>query len=436
MRIINKKYLLIILLIGIILTGVIIFKPKETVKLDNVVLKQELNNKTFAMYTETDSGYEEYKENNFPTAYVLNLDKSKCIDNSGNEIENALYTKDNKVGIRSNKSFYCYLYFDKSLGLEIKEKNPQGLSSDKVKGAMYRFQGQTKDEEGNELVDNYICFGTSNKEDCLKDTDHYMYRIIGIEAETGRVKVIKKESLKEYSNWWDNEDDDIEFPDSNIYKTISGEGFLENLTYVPVGWSEKIANNTWMYGDMYGNNTMGASQTGEELYLVETGQKGTIWDTKANEGDEGALPYVVEDKESPYNGKIFYYINHNNEKWTKSFDGKVSLMYLHDYYFSVSDTANCQYYERNYEICKTGWMHLSQNDPIVPNDNEWTMSRLGWSLDDCFFDGYRVGSLGHTIDSRLTSHFYIRPVFYISGSEKLLNKDATGTITDPFIIAN
>ena len=112
MRIINKKYLLIIILVGMILTGVIVAKPKENIKLDNVILKQEVNNKTFAMYTETDNGYEKYEGNNFPTAYVLNLNKSKCVDKEGIEIENVLYTKDNKIGVRSNKSLYCYLYFD------------------------------------------------------------------------------------------------------------------------------------------------------------------------------------------------------------------------------------------------------------------------------------------------------------------------------------
>ncbi len=116
MRIINKKYLLIIILVGIILTSVIVAKPKQEVKLDDVILKQEINNKTFAMYTETDDGYEEYDGNSFPKGYQLNINQSKCIDKDGVEIENVLYTEDNKVGVRSNKSVYCYLYFDKVSG--------------------------------------------------------------------------------------------------------------------------------------------------------------------------------------------------------------------------------------------------------------------------------------------------------------------------------
>ena len=112
MRIINKKYLLIILLVGVILTGVIGFNRKEKVQLDNVVLKQEVDRSSFAMYIQNDDTYEEYKDNKFPEGYDLNLNKSKCIDNSGQEIENALYVQQGKIGVKSNKSFYCYLYFD------------------------------------------------------------------------------------------------------------------------------------------------------------------------------------------------------------------------------------------------------------------------------------------------------------------------------------
>ena len=117
MRIINKKYLLIILLIGVVLTGVIVAKPNHEVKLDNVILKQEVNNNTFAMYTETDNGYKEYEGNSFPKGQRLNNSLSKCIDKSGEEIKNAI-SVENKTGnisVKSNKSLSCYLYFDNKI---------------------------------------------------------------------------------------------------------------------------------------------------------------------------------------------------------------------------------------------------------------------------------------------------------------------------------
>ena len=417
----------------IILLSICLLKPKEEVKLDNVILKQEVNNKTFAMYKEeSENNYVKVEDNKFPDMYVLNIEKSKCIDNNGNELNGVLSYENDKVVLTTNKSSYCYLYFDKSIGLEIKEKTPNGLKIDKVRGEMYRFQGQAKDANGNELVDNYICFGTSDKDICKGDTDKYMYRIIGIEAETGRVKVNKKEALNETYQWYTDYNIDIEFPESRIYETINGTGFLQNEVYIPNLWKEKIATNTWTYGDMLSDSVKGANQKAEELYQIESGQNGTVWHAKAKEGDEGAKLAVATNSDSPNNGKEFYYIIHEIEKWTNSFDSKISLMYLHDYYYSVSDTANCQYYGLNYEICKIGWMNLSQNDTNA--SSEWTMTRHGWSISYGLFRGIGVSSNGYINNFSVWNALFVRPVFYINASEELLSKDATGTITDPFII--
>ena len=79
------------MLVGVILPGVIISKPNKEVRLDNVILEQEVNNKTMAMYVGRDNNYEEYNGNTFPKGYSLNIDKSKCVDKEGVEIENVTY---------------------------------------------------------------------------------------------------------------------------------------------------------------------------------------------------------------------------------------------------------------------------------------------------------------------------------------------------------
>ena len=436
MKIINKKYLIVILLVGIILTGAIFLKPNKKVKLDNVILKQEVNNKTFAMYKEdAENNYVPVEGTKFPEMYVLNLTESKCIDNNGNELTGVLSYENGTVTITSGNTTYCYLYFDKTLGVEIfetKDISSHGLKIDKVRGEMYRFQGQQS-----KGINNYICFGTSDKELCKKDANHYMYRIIGIEAETGRVKVIKKEALENTIQWWDNRNNDTKFPESRIYEIISGNGFLENTDYVPVDkeknidWKEKIANNTWTYGDMWSNDTIGARQTGEGLYQTETGKKATEWYNYATAETPGAIQTTVGYEDSPYYGNTVYYTN-GSGSWTQSFTGKVSLMYLHDYHYSVSDEANCQYAENNYAICQTSWMHLSQNDTDVLSGHEWTMSRSGWSYWDIQFYGHMIDNAGCDNNWSLDSSLSIRPVFYINASEELL--DGEGTLTDPFII--
>ena len=48
------------MLVGVILTGVIVLKPNKEVRLDNVILKQDVNHKTMAMYVGRDNNYEEY----------------------------------------------------------------------------------------------------------------------------------------------------------------------------------------------------------------------------------------------------------------------------------------------------------------------------------------------------------------------------------------
>ena len=402
----------------VILLGVCLLKPKEKEKLDNVILKQEVNNKTFAMYKEEGDSYVPVVDTKFPEGYALNVTKSNCIDNNGNEIKDALSYENGEVTITSGKTIYCYLYFDKTLGVEIKEKEPKGLKTDAIRGAMYRFQGQAKDDDGNELVNNYICFGTSDSEICTKNPDKYMYRIIGIEAETGRVKVIKKEALDESMAWADNDQENIEFPDSKIYKAISGNNFLENSEYVPDGWIDKISHNTWTYGKMMNATESGALQLGVGLFEIESGHKSTIWYVKL----------TLED------GKVSYKEESGN--WSNKVKSKVSLMYLHDYSYSVGDDAKCNFYygETEYAKCKLGWMHLSNNDSDAPSSSEWTMSQQGWSTSDIAYTVFYVNDISYIRSTILTSKLSVRPVFYINASEELLS--GIGTLEDPFLIAN
>ena len=418
MRVINKKYLLVILLVGIILTCVIILKPKEKVKLDNVILKQEVNNKTFAMYKEEGNEYVPVEDNKFPEMYVLNLTESKCIDNNGNELNGVLSYENGNVTITSGITTYCYLYFDKTLGAEIFETNDissHGLKTDKERGAMYRFQGQQS-----EGINNYICFGTNVKDVCTSDTDHYMYRIIGIEASTGRVKVIKKEALDKAYQWYTDYVTDIKWPNSLIFKAINNEDFLNNTSYIPTDWKEKIADNTWIYGDML-EDELGAKQLGEELYKVEAGQKETKWYVKSTEA------YAETEYEE----------QHGN--WTDTIDSKISLMYLHDYSYSIGDEAKCNFYyhsETEYSKCKLGWIHLSNNDTDASHKSELVMTRNGWDMNLKAYYGFYVNEVGYTGTggARLDDATHIvRPVFYLASVNELVG--GTGTITNPFIIS-
>ncbi len=323
-----------------------------------------------------------------------------------------------------------YIIKESSATNYIESKTPNGLKLDMLRGGMYRYQGSQTDN-----IENYICFGTSEKDRCLSNPEKYMYRIIGIEAGSNRIKVIKKETLEETVSWWDDYDDSITFLKSNAFKIITGDKYLNNSEYLPYGWKEKISDNNWIYGDMFSNDELGAKQIGEELYKTETGQKETIWTGYADKNTPGAKEVLVNYDDSPYNGETVYYTD-NRGKWHETFNSKISLMYIHDYYLSVGDNIDCCYYEgkETYKKCKLGWMHLSQNDSTVPSPNEWTMSRYGWTPESGYSTAHYIGSDGYPKTSRYIRSYSVRPVFYLNSNIEIM--DGSGKENDPFMITN
>ena len=111
MRIINKKYLLIILLVGII-TSTIIFKPKEDSKLYEVKLQDDNKKDLAIMVEQLDKSYKE--NNKIPyKGYTLNETMTKCIDNNGNVVNEEITYENGTITISTDRTIYCYLYFDR-----------------------------------------------------------------------------------------------------------------------------------------------------------------------------------------------------------------------------------------------------------------------------------------------------------------------------------
>ncbi len=104
------------LLLGIEITtlflGIKSFGNKNNT-LDDIKLLDNKSNNLFAIMVKDSSG--NYNEaNNFPSgAYILNETMSSCVDNNGNKIDNILSYADGFVSATTNKTVYCYLYFDK-----------------------------------------------------------------------------------------------------------------------------------------------------------------------------------------------------------------------------------------------------------------------------------------------------------------------------------
>ena len=136
------------------------------------------------------------KENN-PKEYNLNFKIT------GNKIENIqayikLLNKDEpqnylsgkKLNIDINTSdLKCNVFIPDSKIAELRADDEQGYLSEDLQGGMYRYQASFPDSDSSEMT-NWICFGTTNKEECIDETDSdgnsipdgidkYMYRIIG-----------------------------------------------------------------------------------------------------------------------------------------------------------------------------------------------------------------------------------------------------------------
>lgn len=115
----------VITIIGILLIMVALFMlPRLILGKDNtlpeVKLRELRNNGMFALMIPDDNHegqYKEYTGNDlFPKGYLLNIDKSYCLDNAGQEVKGVLsrVKGSNSVTLKSNQTVYCTLYFEHS----------------------------------------------------------------------------------------------------------------------------------------------------------------------------------------------------------------------------------------------------------------------------------------------------------------------------------
>ena len=270
----------------------------------------------------------------------------------------------------------------KNIGDNILSNPTTGLNT-RLEGGLYRYQGTS--------VDNYICFGTSDKDTCLGNKDAYMYRIIGI-AEDGKIKVMKNYAFNTTYYWHNSNSSNTIWPNSDLYKGLNGISggkysnlFIGNTSYMPSGWEDKIETTTWKYGD----NT-NFSVTADALYNTENA-------------------------------------------WTDTVDAKIGLIYAHDYYYAYqSGGLNCSS-TGSYSTCKTSWMHIYVSDSSAPSTYEWTVSRYGYNGVYRYYTAFNVGTNGDVNGNNIATALSIRPVFFLKYNIQLIG--GTGTSTDPFIIS-
>ncbi len=334
---------------------------------------------------------------------------------------------------------------------QLREKDPSNTLSEDLQGGMYRYQGTDN-------VPNWICFGTRNADECKSDPDgidKYMYRIIGI-TEEGQMYLIKETFLKEGSGttftWNDKYSVDSsssyycdnglcpEWNTSLLFKRINGtsngttQGTTSNKAdtdifvdsaqydYLKSGdsnsggsaseWYNLIANHEWLYGDT--NESSAANKyNGDAMYAIENGDKETTHyvGTKDNITQE---PYT----------------------WSQKVTAKISLMYLHDYYYGYYDGSSEESRGNagSYSKLASSWLFFKKDGYNSSQSSEWLSTRWGvYSTSLANVYAWFVNNNGDWGYDDLSLAYGVRPVFYLESSAKISSGD--GTKENPFILA-
>lgn len=257
-------------------------------------------------------------------------------------------------------------------------KNPNDIIEKDKK--VIKVAGLNRYVSAKKDINNYICFGTSNKEDCLKKTEKSMYRIIGI-ADNGEMKLIKKEAIHYLKSIyrWNKTCKDVTWNNSELFKNLNGESFLNNSFYVPNDfWKKLIVKSNWKYGSITSNQ-------------VE-------YDEEGNYRHDVNNIYSIE------------------SKWKNSVNAKIGIMYLSDYY------ANSE---------KNNWMKIENNDNI----DEHKPDEIQNDFQEYFIDiseGKEVEVWSTSGLEKCNLRLYVRPTFYLSNNITFIS--GNGSIEDPYII--
>ena len=432
-----KKIIIGVLVIIEIFSLYMMYQSNENKNnvLNEVNIKDnKINKNTFAIYwDENGTGkYTEYKGDSWPgEGFVLDLDNTECMNEKGEKLNNDILSyNDNNLTLISNNTTYCTLYFGRipSLGTFCSEEANMGECMNNKKetigsldnitstivGGMYRYQGTDN-------VNNWICFGTTNKEECTSGTDNYgdgidkyMYRIIGV-TEEGELVLLKETVVKEESEiafQWDDKNNIGEcvklcpWVNTKIYNRLNGLCKEGNTNCSGTGTGSSGQTNIFI-----GINYYGYLQ--DDLWLNKiSDHEWKYGDTNENDGN--------------YNGDSAYAIE--NAFTDSVSDAKIGLQYIHDYYYAYPGGN-----PENYEIAPTSWIHFKKDSYNTSTREEWLISKYA-GVRSYYVQSWSVDSHGGVYYDRTIFYLAVRPVFYLSPSVKINN--ASGSKDDPFIITN
>lgn len=257
---------------------------------------------------------------------------------------------------------------------------------------------------------NYICFGTTDKNECLnteRDSNYitgkekYLYRIVGVFPDSDgnyHLKLYNTNKLNKGVLYQENENDDIDWSDSGYKRDLNGEAFLNNTDYSYMQediWLNKIAN--WEY--------VSSKTTGWEQYYSSAMEN--IHELYLHEMNRSTNPYDFG-------------------SWNYS-TSKIGLLYLSDYVLSIGDKAmNAKRFYEIQDFYKSSWLlGNAQNSESL---NICFMARAFNDYNNLYFSSWDGG-----INTSSVSYYnQVNPTFYLTSDVKFAS--GTGTYNDPYII--
>jgi len=384
----KKKYFIFsivtLVLFAIVITCFNYFKNTKNYVEDNTSKPTKIT-KGISMNLEQTAGAGDYKtvtQSSWPTkGYKFNAELSRC--ENGSEIS----WDDTKKAVimQGNVSDKCYVYFDIwipliadycSSGIDlatcVKNFGNQGPDISNIyihnssldNGAgdnSYRYAGAS------DIVNNYICLG-SNEATCPEAN---LFRIIGVFGD--QTKVIRAKSVGNQK--WNTSS-------SNTWSSSSLNTYLNGTYLTSLGTiADKIATTTWKVGGgTYANISQSVPAT---AYQYEVGSSAS----------------------------------------STTYDAKIGLMYVSDYYYSASPSAwtLVGYNDdetKDYRAAKTtNWLYLGSY--------EWTISRRS----DTTTSAFRVTSTGSVLSGSVASSIAVRPSLNLLSSVKYVS--GSGSMSDP-----
>ena len=226
----------------------------------------------------------------------------------------------------------------------------------------YRYAGAS------DSVNNYICLGS----DAATCPDANLFRIIGVFGD--KTKVIRAKSVGD-QKWHTSQ---VSTWSSSSLNTYLNGTYLTSLGTL----ADKIATTTWKVG-------------------------GGSWSNIATSVPATAYQYEVGSSAS-----------------TTTYDAKIGLMYVSDYYYSSSPSAwtlvgyNSSDATKDYRAAKTiTWLYLGSA--------EWTISRNSDNSNHAFF----VNNTCYVYNYTVTFSFAVRPSFNLESSVKYVS--GSGSMSDP-----